>query len=206
MNEWLPVVVGFGLIALMLATRRFFPRTWLAGELRQWYGAKPHGPYLALTRRDYGRRFSYSALAAIALIGSAVALFPLTERLPNESRTRLTLEVYFFLAFILGAVAGLAAALSLFAAAFWRPKRVKLSERGTLDLANYLGLLSDGELEHSAWRDFSAVRFEDERIEAMRRVLVSRIGSTPRELTDSEIAWLRESVDQLLEPTALPID
>jgi len=199
MNEWLPVVVGFGLIAFMLAARRFLPRTWLAGELRQWYGAKPHGPYLALTRRDYGRRFSYSALAAIALIGSSAALFPLTERFPNESRIRLTLEVYFFLAFILGAVAGLSGVLALLSAAFWRPKRVKLSARGRLDLAKYLGALGDGELEHAAWRDFSAGRFEDQRIETMRRVLVSRIGPTPRELTDSEIAWLQESIDQLLE-------
>jgi hypothetical protein len=199
MSEWAPVLVGFGIISLFLAGARILPHSWVSGELRQWYGAKPTGPYLALTRRDQIRRALLSAIAAVVLVASGSALFPIAERFPNESRTHLTLEAYFFIAFILGGVAALAAVVAVFHAVLWRPKRVRLTDAGRLDLATYLALLSEGTLEHRQWRDFSAVCFEDDEIEAVRRAFVQRIGSVPRELSDSDVAWLRQSADRLLE-------
>jgi hypothetical protein len=201
MSEWAPVVVGFGLVALILAGARVFPRSWFAGELRQWYGARPAGPYLVLTRRDQLRRAGLSAIASGVLVASAFALFPLTERFPNESRLSLTFEAYTFIAFILGAVAAVAAVIAVLSAIFWRPRCVKLGAAGRRDLANYLWLLSEDALEEGQWRDFSAVRFDDDALESLRRALVERIGSVPRELSDADVDWLQQSGDRLLEET-----
>lgn len=199
MSEWVPVVAGFGLIVLIVELAKRAPRSWMTAELYKWYGAKPRGPYLTLTRRDQARRGMYSALAAVALIASAFALSPLAERFPNGSRTQLTVEAYFFVAFILGALAAFAGLIALGSAAFWRPRRVKLSDTGTLDLVSYFGLLGADRLASDQWRDFSAVRFEDEHVEAMRRELVNRIGNVPRDLTDTDREWLQGAMDRLLD-------
>ncbi len=199
MSEWVPVVAGFGLIVSIIELAKRAPRSWMTAELHKWYGAKPRGPYLTLTRRDQARRGMYSALAAIALIASAFALSPLTERFPNGSRTQLTVEAYFFVAFILGALAAFAGLIAFGSAAFWRPRRVKLSDTGTLDLVSYFGLLGADRLASNQWRDFSAIRFEDEHVEAMRRELVNRIGNVPRDLTETDREWLQRAMDRLLD-------
>lgn len=73
------------------------------------------------------------------VIGGAFALFPFSERLPNESRPRLVIEAYFFMAFIMAAMAALATVLTLVQIAFWRPRRLEMSRERLCDGARNRG-------------------------------------------------------------------
>jgi hypothetical protein len=121
MNEWLPVAGWGGLVAIILAAR-LLPRSWICAELSRWYGAKPSGAYLVMTRRDLGRRAAYSAALALFLVASSFALFRIGEHFPNESKPRLIIEAYTFIASILGCVAALAAAIAALQAGVWRAR------------------------------------------------------------------------------------
>jgi hypothetical protein len=150
-----------------------------------------------MARRDLLRRAAYSAIGAALLFGSSLALFPVAEHWPNESRPRLTFEAYFFITFLLSAVAALASVFSLIGAAVWRPRRLPVNGERRADLAQYLTGLSQGAFAYEAWRDLSVVRFDEPGMEALRREFARRIGPRPRALSDDDIAWLRETADRL---------
>ena len=114
-----------------------------------------------MTRNDYLRRALYSAGAAVFLVGSTFAVFSLSQHYRADSAPSLVLAAYSFIAFILAAVAGLAALLAVLSAAVWRRKQVRSSPAQRADLAACFELISRGELPYDAWRDFDAVYFED---------------------------------------------
>src|SRR5262245_20723829 len=136
MNAWIPVLVGFGVIAVVIVASRVLPRSWLHTELGKWYGAKPSGAFFVMSRRDLGRRAIYSAIAAALLAVSSFALVVLVERAPNGSRAQLIAQTYLLIAVVLAGVAALAAILSAINIVFWRPRRLEMTPIRWLNLAH----------------------------------------------------------------------
>lgn len=198
MNDWLPLAIGLAIIVVGIALVVTRPTSSVALELRRVYGVRPSGAYNLMNRHDLLRRAGYSFVAAGTLFASSFALFPLTDRLANESTPRLVLEGYFFMAFLLGGVAALAAILSLLSIAVWRPRTIETTPDRLADFADYLTRLSRGDISYEGWRDLSVVRFDHTSVEAVRLAFVARIGARPRALSDDDIVWLRDCADTLL--------
>ncbi len=119
-SSWLPVVTGFGVIALTLVAIAIFPRTWWARELTRCYGVRPTGPDGRYRRRDALRGAGLSALLGTVLLAAGFGVFAITEPYPDLSTLNRIGSTYLVAFSILGGMAYLGALLLLWRAAFWR--------------------------------------------------------------------------------------
>jgi hypothetical protein len=122
MNEWLPVVVGFSFIVVVVALLALFRDSDWAQDLTRLRGLRGTGEGGLVLPRDVGRMALYTFLIALLLFGAAYGAFMVSERFPNESKGNLVASAYFFVLFVLSAVAmAYAAILSVTAGvAGWR--------------------------------------------------------------------------------------
>jgi hypothetical protein len=106
MDGILPVLFGFGLIGVLIATVSFFPASWLGRELRRAYQVQTTGVLGRFTSRDFVRSAVMSFTIAALLVASSVAAFTVSEQ--KRGTVQLFLEAYFFGFFLLAGVTLLA--------------------------------------------------------------------------------------------------
>jgi hypothetical protein len=169
MNEWIPVVVGFGGLAILLLLLWLFPNTTWAEEAARQIGVRPTGLYALKTRRDRLKTAGVSGLAAPILLALAFAAYAIAEKFPGISKANWTAGAYGFGLFLLAAMAAIVCVGSGLGALIWRPtvierERIEIA----MDLANVLGFFADRRVENKFWPDFEAVRYSDATIEAIR--------------------------------------
>jgi hypothetical protein len=189
MNEWIPVVVGFGGLAVLLIFLWLFPKTTWAEEAARRIGVRPTGLYGLNTRRDRLRTAIFSAITAPVLLALAFTAYAIGDMFPGLSKANWTAAAYGFGFFLLAAMAALVCIGSGAGALVWRPSVV---ERDRLeiaaDLANLLGLFAAGKLESRFWPDFDAVRYSDALVESIRAGVAEEFPrARPPETTDDAV-------------------
>lgn len=169
MSEWIPVVVGFGGLAIISLFLRFFPDSTWATEGKRRIGVRPSGAYLVKIPKDHLKAAAIAAIAAPILFGLAVLGYALGDRFPGLSKTSWTAQTYGFGFTLLAGMAGIVSIGSLVGALFWRPMIIKGDPGETAaGLAKALTLFAEGEASDDAWPDFNAIRYIGELLELTR--------------------------------------
>ena len=124
MGEWLPVVLGFGYAALVIASVVVFPRSAWARELTRSIRLRPRGPRGTYTRGDHFRSavaLAFGITPALWLLGWTA--YSVAQRFPNLSRANHIAAALGFTFIILGGIAGLGALLAVAQGVFFRTGR-----------------------------------------------------------------------------------
>jgi hypothetical protein len=188
MSEWLPVLAGFGGLAIIFLFLSFFPDSTWATEGKRSIGVRPSGAYLVKTPKDHLRTAAISAITAPILFGLAVWGYALGDRFSGSSRTSWTAQTYGFGFALLAAMAGVVSIGSLVGALFWRPRIID-GDPGVpaQSLAEALTLFAEGEASDDAWPDFDAIRYADPAVESIRARMVREFphGRPPNQPEDA---------------------
>jgi hypothetical protein len=198
MNEWLPLVVGFGGLAIILLILRVFPDSTWSQEARRYVGVQPKGAHSAKTRSDRLKTAGLSAVAMPILFGLAVWSYRISDNYPGLSRSSWAAQTYGFCFFLLGAMAGLVFIGSLFGTLFWRPTVVKSDPDQTAEkLADILALFAEGQADHLVWPDFNAMRYYDPMLESVRARIVADFPGTRPPSDARDAARLQPLISEL---------
>ena len=121
MGEFLPQLIGFGFVALLLSFAHLFPHSPWTATLAERYGVRGSGPNGGLSRVDHFRTAAYALGVAVFLWAIAFGVFPFAERLePNGRWHFLGLELWFMF-MLLGALALACVITSAWKGLRWRP-------------------------------------------------------------------------------------
>ncbi len=107
----LPVALGFGIVAALIAIVVGFPNSRLGTELRRAYRVQTSGVLGRFTSRDFVRSAAMSVTIAVLLLVIWFAAFAVSER--KQGTVQLLLEAYSFGFFLLAGVALLASVQTL---------------------------------------------------------------------------------------------
>ena len=207
MSEWLPVVAGFGGLAIIALFLRFFPDSTWATEGKRHIGVRPSGAYFVKTPKNHLKTAAISAIAAPILFGLAVFAYALGDRFSGSSRTSWTAQTYGFGFALLAAMAGVVSIGSLVGALFWRPRIIRGDPGVTAPgLAEALTLFAEGEAGDDAWPDFDAIRYADPAMESIRARMVRDFphGRPPNQPEDAH--RIAAYIGELLELTGVEAD
>ena len=198
MNEWIPVVVGFGGLALVLLFIWRFPNTAWAEEAGRQIGVRPTGLYALKTRRDRLKTAGVSGLATPILLALAFAAYTIGDKFPGTSKASWTAASYGFGFFLLGAMAAVVCIGSGVGALIWRPSVVERDRIAiATDLADVLSLFSNRKVEAKFWPDFDAVRYSDAAIEAIRAQIARAFPRSRPPETENDAARLNTFIQEL---------
>jgi hypothetical protein len=105
MNEWLPVVVGFSFIVVVVLLVAVFRNSDWAQDLTRPRGLRGTGAGGRVLPRDVARLMLHAFLIALLLFGAGYGAFIISERFPNASTGNLVASAYSFVLILLSAVA-----------------------------------------------------------------------------------------------------
>lgn len=111
MDGFLPVALGFGIVATLIAFVVVFPTSRFGTELRRAYQVQTSGVLGRFTSRDFVRSAAMSVSIAVLLFASWVAASAVSER--KQGTIQLLLEAYSFGFFLLACVTLLATVQTL---------------------------------------------------------------------------------------------
>ena len=120
MIEWLPHILGLGIVAGVVVLMAVFPKSW-GSEFSRRYGIRGTGPDGTMRRRDFLRSAALCVLLAVALAAIGLGFGALADKYPTMSRANWAAETYFFGCALLGSVALLCALIACWNAITWRP-------------------------------------------------------------------------------------
>ncbi len=206
MDESAPVIAGLGflatvVIAVVLA-RRYRPGGWIATELFRPVALKSSGPYRTASRRDRLRQGWLIAVSGPLLFGASLASYSLAQRFDGVSRIRLSIEAYFFAFFLLSIVMTLMGVAVVVGALRVRPTVVRGEPR---KLGEDLAAFFEETVTHSyvgRWPDFSAVVYDDPRLEAVRASIVEHFPARRPPILPQDALVLRSLASRVRDATA----
>ena len=105
MNEWSPIIAGFGFITVVLLAVVVFRHTEWARDLTRPRGLERSGPGGEALPRDLLWLAAGALMVGAALFAIALASHEVSTRFPNLSTISLIASVYFFVAFLLSGLA-----------------------------------------------------------------------------------------------------
>lgn len=168
MSDWLPVIVGASIILVAFAIARFAPESVWGQELRRSYGVRPTGARGHRTRRDHLRSAALSGAAVVLLFAASVVGGVFADRLPDETQGHLIATTYTLVAFMLAAVATVAAVRALWKAAVWRMELPDTPDHRRA-IADAIDRLLDNSLSDQDRAEYLEVRYLHPQIEQVRR-------------------------------------
>jgi hypothetical protein len=183
MIEWLPILVGLGIIVVAIGIVRFAPNSVWGEELRRSYGVRPTGPRGNRTRRDHLRSAGLAGAACAALFATSVVAAMVMDRAADGTNTDQTAWAYLFTAFMLAAIAALAVVRSLWKAAAWAIELPDTPEHRRR-LADAIDHLIDGVVSNEERAEFLDVRYLHPQVEQVRRATLKLVAQHQPELPD----------------------
>jgi hypothetical protein len=191
MTDWVPIIVGFVIIAAAIIAVRRMPHSALAKELRRSYGVAPTGDRGFRTRRDHAKSAGVAALVTLGLGATFLFAGLMMQRYPNGSRANLIASTYMFMAFLLTGVAALVALRALWKAASWHIELPDTPEhrRGFADAIDHF---LDGSTSPDERANYLDVRYLHPQIEAIRRSTLKLVSKHNGSLPDDFRRQIKE--------------
>ena len=121
MGQFLPQLIGFGFVALLLGFVVLFPRSPWTATLLERYGVRARGTGAQLTRADYFRGAAAAFAISMLLCTISFGWFALAERLRNGARGNLLASEFAFMFTLLGALSFACAVIAVWNGLRWRP-------------------------------------------------------------------------------------
>jgi hypothetical protein len=174
MSDWVPILVGFLIIAIAVVIMRVAPHSAWSQELRRSYGARPTGERGHRTRHDHLRSAGLGGVAAVALLVTAIVAGSVADRAPDDTRANVIALTYMLVALLLGVMAVASAARSLWKAAAWRVELPDTPEYRRA-LADALDHLLDGDVSPQERHDYLDVSYVQPQLEQIRRATLKLV-------------------------------
>lgn len=168
MNNWVPIVAGYTIIAIAILIARFAPQSGAAHELRTWYGVAPSGKRGERTRRDQFLSSGIAAAIGIGLLLAALGISFVGDRYSNGSRANLAAATYAFGSLILGVMALVVAAVALSKGLVWRVELPDWPEH-RIAFVDAMDRVIDGQSTPDEEAEVLQVRYQYGVIEQLRR-------------------------------------
>jgi hypothetical protein len=127
MRDWLPHIVGFGLVGLLLAFIRRNPESEWTAALLTYYGVRPSGTDGHFRPVDHFKAAGVSVVLCVVLLGISIGALGSVQSFDNNSRGNWTLAAAGFAAFLLSLLS-LACAMI----ATWHGIRAQLRPESTV--------------------------------------------------------------------------
>jgi hypothetical protein len=183
MSDWAPIIGGIAIIALAVGIIRFAPHSTWAQELRKSYGIRPTGERGNRTRRDHVRSAGLAVLVAIILFATTSVAQGFVDRAADTNQLEAIALAYVFVGFLLGLMATLSAAYSLWKAVRWRMELPDTPDHRRR-LADAIDHLLDGGLSPEERRDYLDVVYLQPQLEQIRRATLKLVAQNRAGIPD----------------------
>jgi hypothetical protein len=190
-NDWVPIIVGYGIILVAIIAARAMPNSTIGVELRRSYGVTPSGDRGHRTREDYLKSAGLAFAASVGLALTCMGAGVLMDRYPIGSRANLAASTYSFGAFLLMGVALLLTAGSLWRYLFFR---VVLPDTPAhrLSFADAIDRLLDGAITDNERIEHLEVRYKQREIEEIRRSTLKLVRKHGVSLPENHRSQIRQ--------------